>query len=548
MFIPAVPTPYEGGIRRFPQIWHDTTLPDGDRSPWINAPVGSLYVRVGDAPALFQKVASTGADTDWRGGSDGTINVLDYGADPTGVTGSGAAINAAIAAAIASRYGRVYIPQGKYIIDETIVLHSLIWLQGAGYATLLVAAGGLDAPVIDAYYETDVGFSYMQRISDLRIDGNRENQTNSTTSIAHGIRWQAPTSSGLPLLETELIGTQREVSQSAPGQWFDSNRDAFNLWISYCGGDGFICTGRGGIHLDNIVTYENAGYGFTPTYDTQIVNCVAARNGKVGFNASVSSLRLVGCKAWWSGYRPPSGWSNEFSHGFIIQSQGISLVGCEAQDNYAHGFYFNNAYGNVASGCIADSNNRRQADDVGVAFKNSWGNAFEGLVWDRYNDDIRYQPHALHFEGSVGNNTIRIKHRLMNGGVTNEASQYINHYSDTTTTTLTRGNEIVINNYNGTQVLSGSAPTPSVYHGRFIRVNVDSNLTFGHSTSTIIHDGAEMVVTFFMSGAGGYTVSFAPEFDLGSGFAVSGTVGHYSTIRFSWTGAKWVKTGEMIGV
>ena len=57
-----------------------------------------------------------------------------------------------------------------------------------------------------------------------------------------------------------------------------------------------------------------------------------------------------------------------------------------------------------------------------------------------------------------------------------------------------------------------------------------------------------MEINFFQSGSGGYTVTFDSNFDIGTGWVASTTVGHYSTIRFRWTGAKWVKTGEMIGV
>lgn len=481
--------------------------------------------------------------------AQGAINVRSLGADPTGAVGSGAIINRAIAEAKLRGWGRVYIPAGKYLIEESIMLDSLLWLHGDGFSTMLFAAPGLDAPVIDAEYTPDVHWSYMQCISDLRIDGNRENQTNSTNSTAHGIRWQASSaSSGLPRFEMELLGPERIVSSTglaSSGQWPDTNRHAHNLFISYCGGDGFVCTGRGGIHLANIVSYENAGYGFSPIFDTTMVECQAARNGKAGFNASVSSLRLVGCKAWWSGYRNPTGWSNEFSHGFVIQGQGISLTGCEAQDNYAHGFLFNNAYGNVATGCIADSNNRRQADDVGVAIRNSWGNRFEGYVWDRYNDSIWYQQRALELVGS-SQNIVKITHRRNGGSSTNVASQNLSHYSDGTDSL--GGNTISINNYEGHQSLTGSTMSPSVYDGRNMRISLGSDLTFNHNTSSRVHEGAEMELNFFQSGSGGYTVTFGSDFDTGSGFTASTTLGHYSTIRFRWTGAKWVKTGEMIGV
>ena len=71
------------------------------------------------------------------------LNVLDYGAVGDGVTRSGAAISAAIAAAAAkSSGGEVYIPAGTYRIDvsvSAIFAKSSVMLRGAGRGrTLLV--------------------------------------------------------------------------------------------------------------------------------------------------------------------------------------------------------------------------------------------------------------------------------------------------------------------------------------------------------------------------------------------------------------------------
>jgi hypothetical protein len=81
------------------------------------------------------------------------VNVLDYGADPTGVADSTAAIQAAIAAATptlpgnpwdlnGTAGGSVFIPKGKYKITATIFIPAWVNIKGAGKsATQLVASG-----------------------------------------------------------------------------------------------------------------------------------------------------------------------------------------------------------------------------------------------------------------------------------------------------------------------------------------------------------------------------------------------------------------------
>ena len=70
------------------------------------------------------------------------VNVLDFGADPTGVADSSAAINAALATG-----KRVYLPRGTYLIRHQIVVTGAQALQGDGSATTLLVDGGFDPTV-----------------------------------------------------------------------------------------------------------------------------------------------------------------------------------------------------------------------------------------------------------------------------------------------------------------------------------------------------------------------------------------------------------------
>ncbi len=477
------------------------------------------------------------------------VNVVALGADNQGRIGAGAAINRAIQEAKNRGYCRVYLPAGYYLIDETIVMDDLIWIQGDGMATYLRAKDALNAPIFQAYYDPGERWGYMQRLSDLRIDGNRDGQSDPTGTVCHGIEWIAPDGATAPILVDEKVGYPYVVSLNYPGQWFDSNRDAFNLWISHCAGAGIWMTGRGGGHFQNITAYENQGDGFRPTYDTGWVNCTAGRNGKRGFYIADSAIRLMNCKAWWSGFRPPSsGWNDYQSNGFSFESntRGAIAVGCEAQDNYANGFSFAGVTGHNAYDCIADSNNRRNGDSVAVSFYNSYNCRFSGQVYDRYNDSVRYQDYALLLIGSY-NNQIDISHRYYNGGAATTPNQFIQHLSPDCTSL--QGNTIFINNQRGFQKSSSGTVTISVYHGGDVLINLSANTTINYDAVAAVVPGARLRFMFVQDGTGSRTVTFSSLFRL-KNFVVDATANKTSCVEFIYNDEldKWIEASTTLGV
>ena len=60
------------------------------------------------------------------------VNVLDYGADPTGLTDSRAAIQAAIDFAAANNGGIVFVPSGSYVCSSGLILKRGVNLVGEG--------------------------------------------------------------------------------------------------------------------------------------------------------------------------------------------------------------------------------------------------------------------------------------------------------------------------------------------------------------------------------------------------------------------------------
>jgi len=98
------------------------------------------------------------------------INVLDYGADPTGVADSTSAIQAAIDAA-----STVYIPAGTYIISSSLTLHGNLTIQGESKnATIIKASPGFATnSYLDSMMQDPTSSSILPRVflRDFTLDG-----------------------------------------------------------------------------------------------------------------------------------------------------------------------------------------------------------------------------------------------------------------------------------------------------------------------------------------------------------------------------------------
>jgi hypothetical protein len=130
-------------------------------------------------------------------------NAVSYGADPTGLSDSTTAIQAAIdAAATATALdsgvpaytwitevegGTVYFPRGWYRIDSTITLKNRVSLRGESFTSACIVAGSsfTDAVMIDCVDSTNPIFD--SRIEHIRIHANNEA---SITSVIHAQAWQ----------------------------------------------------------------------------------------------------------------------------------------------------------------------------------------------------------------------------------------------------------------------------------------------------------------------------------------------------------------------
>lgn len=75
------------------------------------------------------------------------INVIDFGADPSGVSDSLAAFNAALAYAVSTGRGAVYVPGGDYLLDGSLEIPEDIMLYGDGEKSKLIRGASITGGV-----------------------------------------------------------------------------------------------------------------------------------------------------------------------------------------------------------------------------------------------------------------------------------------------------------------------------------------------------------------------------------------------------------------
>jgi hypothetical protein len=103
-------------------------------------------------------------------------NVLDFGADPTGVNSSSSAITAAIAAV--GNGGAIFFPEGIYQTTSTINA-SNVTLFGVGASSVIKPATGVTTCILmDNTINSATGFSWSSQVKNLFLEG--QNTTGCT--------------------------------------------------------------------------------------------------------------------------------------------------------------------------------------------------------------------------------------------------------------------------------------------------------------------------------------------------------------------------------
>lgn len=324
------------------------------------------------------------------------FHVMDYGAQCDGSTNDTAAVQAAVTAAGNAGGGIVWFPPGYTEVSAQIVLPKHVWLQGSGmYASILqLIAGSNVASVVANFVSPDgiVANADFCGVLDMTIDVRGPSQTSGT---GHGI----------------YFATFPVNSTATDDELFDMHHLVQNVQIRNARGDSYNQIGRSEVHLNNAYSFNPAGYGFTPSYDTYFVNCTSESAGLAGFNFTHSNIQATGCKSFNSGQVTASAGA-----GYLVQAFATIISNCNAQQNGAQGFLITGSSQNiVVTGCMAEENSFLSAGTYAGYEVN--GSSYCVISGESDNDDSTdYQAHALRIVGTSTNNNITLSHAATNGG------------------------------------------------------------------------------------------------------------------------------------
>jgi len=203
------------------------------------------------------------------------INVLDLGADPTGVNDSTAAIAAALTASV-----KIYIPAGTYLVTQIDITQSGTQIITDGMGTIIkqkaAAGGNLDLPIIRVIASNVI-------IGDLRFIGNIATDTGEWNHClyVHDNSGLLPEIRNITLgnyYATDIRGDVIYIGGVAATPVYDVNVasiDGDNIFRSICS-----VTGAQGVRIQQI-------YG----------NRVGYRN--IDFESNIGSQKIDDC---WVGF------------------------------------------------------------------------------------------------------------------------------------------------------------------------------------------------------------------------------------------------------
>lgn len=338
----------------------------------------------------------------------GWFDVRDYGAlmnngDDT------AAYQAAVDACAAVGGGIVYAPAGQGAASQ-IVLKERVWFMGASmYATTIRQVSNSNKPLFVNYVSsngTEANAEFCG-VLNLRIDGNR-----AGTNYTNGSGNTAPTSHGVNFTTNPLF------TQATNDTTFDTHFLVENVYIIHCAGQGFSATGRSETRLINLYVDDCLSGGINPSFDTYLTACSAGNNAVFNFSFTHGSIIATNCKGFIAGKNNATN-----APGFYISDQGggITLTGCEAQNNNAQGFLLNNCASVILQGCVADSNNygtgNSSSQFAGVELNNCTNCIIDFLSQQGFQagQQVGNQASALRITNGSNNNDIRVVTYAQNG-------------------------------------------------------------------------------------------------------------------------------------
>ena len=304
-----------------------------------------------------------------------TVNVVDAGADPTGVKDSTAVINAAIRRVHEAGGGTVHLPAGAYRVSAPFIeLLGGVHLQGAGReSTIIFADTGAGSEQKTAIIHAGTWFTprvgkdnLLMGVSDLWIKSSHARPSHvSSTTPRPGQDGMNPNIGGI-LLNTELGDNPAEpdgahrienvlIWDVAFGMAVlgldDQGCQLRNVRVRRTLGPGVVI-GKSPEHITSVTAGRReigAADNILDCVDVSGANIAGGTNA--GFEVYATNTTLIGCKSWYNrrsiaGVEGKVGsiWDTSNMHrftaagaGFFVRGGRNMLSSCTAQENGGHG-------------------------------------------------------------------------------------------------------------------------------------------------------------------------------------------------------------------
>lgn len=282
-----------------PLFW----FPDGVDTLWAQTVEGYRLRLTADVDARLDRIQL------------GWVNVRAFGAAGDGEADDTAALLAAIAA-LPEGGGVVYLPAGRYVVDDVLVVSSGTALVGDGqYATVIEQTN----PAKQAVYGADITGGLM--IRDLRLTGPSDGSTPGT-------------SDAILLEQTGVLATQNVVIE--------------NVYIDHWSRHGVVLEDPITSTLRNVRVQTCAGDGFRVNLGTSLTFDSCYANGLVGTGyrlTSTSYSHLTGCAA------------DSCAAGYLLTGcNSLTLASCGTEALTGNGFTITGGTGSTLTSCYSSGN------------------------------------------------------------------------------------------------------------------------------------------------------------------------------------------------
>lgn len=265
----------------------------------------------------------------------------DYGAQFDGTTDDTTAINNAITAAFDEGGGTVLMPGGTAMVSQ-IRMKSNVALVGSGkWASELKQISGTNnhGIILDSATTTE-----RIKLYNFQFNGQKSLQTTGDGIRIDNTGFSNSGPSGMTnphhWIEDVIVRNCKSAGINMVGIFSESR--ILGCFIHSCDDRGLILDSA-----DNLLELVTVG-----------------SSGLAGFRIADANNLLVSCKAWFSGQITAAS-----GDGFSFSSAGDRnrLIGCEAQDNKAHGINLFQCQDNVIEGFMAHRNGGTEGTDSGVS-------------------------------------------------------------------------------------------------------------------------------------------------------------------------------------